>query len=237
MTSPRPWTVLPHGPLEKLETNLWVVSGTLPRGALNRRMSIVRLSDGRVVFHNAVPLQADAMREVESFGTPSVLIVPNGLHRLDVHAWKERYPHLVVVCPPEVRTRVAAAVPVDGGWELLPRGDALEARPLHGSRSGEAAILVRSDGARVSALFGDTVMNIPHQRGVGGIVLRLMGSSGGPRVTPLTRLLTVRDASALADALDELAAAAGLVRLVPTHGALVEGDAPAVLRDVARRLR
>jgi hypothetical protein len=236
MAAPRPWTVLPHDRIQKLEQNLWAVSGALPRGPMNRRMSMARLGDGALVFHNAVALDDGSMRAIEAFGRPAFLVVPNGFHRLDVHAWKERYPQAAVLCPPAVRARVAQVVTVDGGWELLPRDPALEAVPLDGSRWGEAALLVRS-GARASLLFGDTVMNIPHQGGVGGLVLRLVGSSGGPKVTRIARLLTVSDARALAAHLERLAATPGLARLVPSHGDLVEGDAGAVLRDVAARLR
>jgi hypothetical protein len=78
---------------------------------------------------------------------------------------------------------------------------------------------------------------LPHRSGVDGLVLRLLGSSGGPKVTPVARLLTVRDAGALAADLERLAQTVGLVRLVPSHGEVVDDDAPAVLRRVAARLR
>jgi hypothetical protein len=238
MASPRPWTVLPHEPIARLEENLWAVSGSLPRGGMNRRMSIVRLGDGRLVLHNAVPLEEPAMRELEAFGRPACLVVPNGLHRLDLHAWKARYPALAVVAPAPARRRVEEIVPVDGGLELLPGDPALSAEPLEGSKVGEAALLVRSGGgARATLLFGDTVMNIPHRGGVEGLVLRLLGSSGGPKVTRIARMFTVADRAALAGALERLAATPGLVRLVPSHGEIVAADAPGVLRRVAAGLR
>jgi hypothetical protein len=237
MSAPRPWTVLPHESIQKLEDDLWTVSGRLPRVPMNRRMSIVRLADGGLVFHNAVPLREPAMREIEAFGRPVFLVVPNGYHRLDLHAWKQRYPALRVVCPAPARRRVEALVPVDGGWETLPRNGNFEALPLAGSRSGEAALLVRSaGGARASLLFGDAVMNIPHQPGLGGLVLRLLGSSGGAKVTRIARIFTVSDAKALSAALERLAATPRLVRLVPSHGDLVEREAAGVLRAVAARL-
>jgi hypothetical protein len=237
-SSPRPWTVLPHDRLEKLEENFWAVSGALPRGSMNRRMCIVCLSDGRLVFHNAIPLQEEAMAQVGAFGRPAILIVPNRFHRLDIHAWKQRFPQLLVFCPPQARAHVSQVVSVDGDWSALPRDPAMEVVPFTGSRWGEAALVVRSAGGqRVSLLFADTVMNIPDQPGVGGLVLRLLGSSGGPKVTPFARLLTIRDASAVAADLERLAAIPGLARLVPTHGDIVGEDAPAVLREVASCLR
>jgi hypothetical protein len=126
---------------------------------------------------------------------------------------------------------------VDGAWDLLPRDGALEAVPLAGSRAGEAALVVRSGGgARASLLFGDTVMNLPHRPGLEGLLLRLLGSSGGPTVTRIARLFTVRDPRLLARALERLAATPGLVRLVPSHGDVVEVDAAGALRRVATAL-
>ncbi len=237
MAKPRPWTVLPHEPFAKLEDNLWTVAGRLQHGSMNRRMSVVRLADGRLVLHNALPLAEPAMRELEAFGAPAVLVIPNGFHRLDVHAWKERYPSLCVICPPESRLRVSRVVAVDGGWELLPADPALEAIPIRAVRSGEAALVVRSaGGTRASLLFGDIFMNIPHRRGLSGFVLRTFGSSGGPKVAAMTELFTIRDRGATAGALLELALTPGLVRLVPSHGDIVDRDPKDVLDAVAHRL-
>src|SRR5438128_125225 len=96
---PRPWTVLPHGPLEKLEPNLWAVAGSIPMpaGDFPRRMCIARLGDGRLLLLNGVPLVEEAMREVEAFGRPAFLLVPNGYHRPDIAAYKQRYPQLRVL--------------------------------------------------------------------------------------------------------------------------------------------
>lgn len=80
-------------------------------------------------------------------------------------------------------------------------------------------------------------MNIPHLPGLEGFLLRLIGSTGGPRVTRLARLVSVGDRRALAGHLERLAATPGLVRLVPSHGAIVSVRAGEVLREVAARLR
>lgn len=130
----RPWTVLPHGPLERLDENLLVVESALPRGSVRRRMSVVRLSDGRLVFHNAVPLAETAMAELEAFGRAAFLVVPNRFHRLDVHAWKARHPACAVLCPPPAARAVGAVVRVDGALDALPRDPALGVETLSGSK-------------------------------------------------------------------------------------------------------
>src|SRR3954463_400323 len=117
----RPWTVLPHDALEHVEDDLWVVSGALPRGPVRRRMMIARLADRRLVFLNAIPLREESMREVESFGTPAFLVVPNGLHRLDIAAFKARYPAMRVLAGTGSAKRVGRAVHVDGGFDEVPR--------------------------------------------------------------------------------------------------------------------
>jgi hypothetical protein len=233
----RPWIVLPHGPVERLDEALRAVEGSLPRSPVPRRMSIARLAGGRLLFHNAVPLAEPAMADLEAWGEPSFLVVPNRFHRLDLAAWLARYPRCAVVCPPEARAAVAAVVPVTGDLSKLPRDPALAVEPLGGMRSGEAAIAIRSRGGAVSLLFGDAVMNLPHLPGARGLLLRAIGSTGGPRVTPLARLVAVSDRRALAASLERLARTPGLARLVPSHGAIVEDDAARVLADVARRLR
>jgi hypothetical protein len=43
--APRPWIVTRHGPIEKLEDNLWVVEGDVPGVPFRRRMSIIRRGD------------------------------------------------------------------------------------------------------------------------------------------------------------------------------------------------
>lgn len=43
------WTVHPHGPIEKLDDNLWRVQAPFPGAPFSRTMIAARLSDGRVI--------------------------------------------------------------------------------------------------------------------------------------------------------------------------------------------
>ena len=88
---PRPWTVLTHGPVEKIDENLWGVESDVPGiPGLKRRMSIVRLQDGELLFYNAVPVSDSALAEVRALGNPAYLVIPQHLHMIDAHAFRAR---------------------------------------------------------------------------------------------------------------------------------------------------
>jgi hypothetical protein len=230
----RPWTVTPHGPIEQLDDNLWVVAGQVPRNpAMNRRMAIARLSDGRLVFYNAIPLEEPAMQQLASLGKPSLLILPSHFHMMDGHAFQQRL-GLEVYAPlesPQVATRVKVA----GALDAFPRDAAVRFETVAGSRYGEPIMIVESgDAKRTSLVFCDAFMNNPAHGG--SFFLRLTGFMGGPKVAPIFRLFLLRDRRALREQLERLAALPALARLVPSHGAVVAEDAAGVLARVAATL-
>ncbi len=236
----RPWTVLPHDRIERLEDNLWVVEGDLPDMPmpLRRRMAVARLADGRLCIHNAIALDEDGMRDLEAWGRPALLIVPNGWHRLDAHAYKTRYPDLVVLAPRAMRRRVEAAVPVDGDYTAFPADPDVRLEHLDGLGAREGVLIVRSGlyRERTTLCFADALFNLSHLPGFWGFVYRLLGSSGGPRMTRLSRLALLKDERAFAAHLRRLAEIEGLSRLVVAHGNIIHQGAPEVLRAVADRL-
>jgi hypothetical protein len=235
MAPPRRWTVLPHGKVANLGDNLRAVEGTLPRGHVPRRMVVARRADGRLLFYNAIPLAEEAMASLEAFGAPAFLVVPNQFHRLDVHAFKERYPGLQVLCPRPIREKVARAVEVNGDLSDFPADPELELQIARGTNNSEAILVIKA-GAETSIVFADVLMNLTRVPGLDGLLFTLIGSVGGPRVTRLARLLTVNDRTALCVQLQELAALPNLARLIPTHGDIVDQSAASVLCGVAANL-
>src|SRR2546425_1516067 len=177
---PRPWTVTRHDPIEKIDENLWGVSGDVPgfpRAArFHRRMQIVKLSNGRLVFHNAVPLGDAALAEVRAWGKPSILIVPHHLHALDAFGFQAKLGLSVFTASPAVE-KVRAIVKVDGTLDELPEDPALRCEPLKGTKFGEAAYVVRT-GPRARLSFCDAIMNSRPGGGFSGFMFRLLGVSG-----------------------------------------------------------
>lgn len=236
-TSQAPWRVSGHGPLEKLENNLWHVEADVPSMPMKRRMVAVRLASGALVVHSAVCLDEPRQRELDAWGSVEFIVVPNGWHRLDAPAYAARYPSARVVCPDLARKLVSKRVRVDGNLSLVPRDAGLACEALAGSSIGEHVLAVTSNG-RVTLVFNDTVFNLPKLPGFKGFVYGLIGSTGAPKVTPLMRLVSVRDKAALRAQLEKLAATPGLYRVVPGHGAIVEGEreSSAMLESVAAGL-
>ncbi len=230
------WRVLRHGSIDRLEPNLWCVTGTLPGMSLKRVMTLIRLGDGRIVIHSAVALDEPAMGEIEVWGKPAVLLVPNAYHRLDAPAYLARYPDLKVYCPRGSRTKVEEVIRVDGDYDDLAADDSLALEHLDGVRKVEGVITVRSDSG-TTLVFNDAVFNMPHGRGVPGFIFRhITGSTGGPRVTRLFRVLGVKDKPALRAHLERLAETPDLKRIVVSHHLPIIVDPAETLRGVAAAL-
>ena len=234
-TSARPWTVLAHGPIEKLSSRLWTVSGSLPNMPLQRRMTVVRRDDDSLLIHSAIPLDEASMRELEAWGKPAQLIVPNGWHRLDAGAYVARYPALRVYCPRAAMTRVQEVVRVHGAVEDMPTDSVVAPRMVEGLSSGEAIFVVR-DERGVALVFNDLLFNHKHVEGAQGFVLRVLGSTGWPRVTRVAKMAMISDRAAVAKALVELANMPKLYALVPGHGDVVTDGSSRVLASVALRM-
>jgi len=250
------WTVAPHGPIEPLAANLWLVEGEVPGMQLRRTMVVARLASGDLVLHSAIALDDEGMTKLEALGRPRWLVVPNGWHRLDAARYRARYPDLRVVCPRGSRKRVEKVIAVDaiydelhvlspgegardgGGFAPVEGDDTVRFQYFGDAGRAEGAMLIRSDDG-CTAVFGDLLFNLPHQSGVFWWVYgRLMGATGGPKVTVLGRLLLVmmRARKPYKRWLERVADIEAPVRLVPGHGEVVRDDAPSVLRAVAASL-
>lgn len=233
----RKWKVLQHGPVERLAENLWRVSGSVPGMSLRRTMTVVRLLTGRLVLHNAIALQEDAMKQIESWGKLAYLVVPNGIHRLDAPPYKRRFPGLVVLAPKGSRNKVEEVMTVDATYEDFPADETVRFEPLHGINDVEGAMFVHSpDG--VTIVLSDIVFNMDRKRDpLGFFFTTLLGSAPGPRISRLARFTMVKDRAALKEDLLRFAATPRLVRVIVAHEKVASGpDAAAALQAAARYL-
>lgn len=227
------WTVLPHGPLEQLEPNLWRVEGSLPSMPLKRVMTIAKLASGGLVVHN--PICIDDPKALEALGTVEFIVVPNGWHRQDLAAFHARYPTAHVLAAPGAKKKVAE---VDAGVEdltVLPPNPDVALEPLDGMNQMEVVMTVRTVGVP-SLVFGDAVFNMPHLTGFHGFVLRhITGSSGGPKTSRIARLFMIKDKRAFAAHLERLATP-DLRRAIVAHHEVIVDDPAGTLKRIAASL-
>jgi hypothetical protein len=229
MKPPRPWIVTPHDPIEKLDDNLWTVESPVPGVPIRRRMSIVKRSDGQLVFFNAVPLDEKSLAEVAAWGKPAFLVIPHDQHGIDAHAFMNKL-GLKMYGPRASEAKMRKRWELAGTLEDLPADPHVSFESLDGTKTGEPVAIVRS-GERVSLLFSDAYQDasgysLP-------LAMRLAGFGGGPKVVPLFKWFFTKDKPAFKAHLEKLAALPGLTRIVPCHGAIRQAGAADTLKQVA----
>jgi len=225
------WTVLKHGPIEKLAENLWRVEGSMPNPNIRRAMTIARARDGRLFIHNAIALEEPLMAEIEAFGTPAVIIVPNGFHRQDAKIYKDRYPSVAVYAPKGSRAKVAQVVPVTGDYADAPKDDTVSLRYVEGCKDTEGVLEVKSSDGK-TLVFTDLICNVPKRSGVFGF---LLAPTGEPSVPRISRWMIVKDKPAFAKHMNDLATP-DLRRVIVTHGDMLKDRAAETLKAVAARV-
>lgn len=231
------WKVLPHGRVKTVDDHIVTVEGDIPMplGKFPRRMTVVGLSRNRSAIFSAVALGEADMRRVEEVGKPSFLIVPNGHHRLDARPWKQRYPKLKVLCPPGAKKSVSEAVPVDSTDDILDDKD-VQFVVVEGTREAEAALVVRRNSG-TTLVANDVIANVRHPHGLGGKIIARLAGFGvkRPQVPRVVKRVMVEDKGKLAKQLRQWSEIAGLRRIIPSHGDMIERPAPA-LRRMAEEL-
>jgi len=221
------WTVLPHGPIEKLTENLWRVEGTMPDPNIRRVMTIARMKDGRLVIHNGVALEDRLMSEIEQFGTPAVIVVPNGFHRQDAKIYKDRYPAAAVYAPSAAVKKVAEIVPVSGDYTQAPKDDTVQLLHLEGCKGTEGVLEVKSqDGTTL--VFNDVIFNIPKRRGLFGFLLAPTGKPAVPRVS---RWMLLKSKPAFVDHVNRMATP-DVRRVILSHGSMLTEQPGETLKRV-----
>jgi hypothetical protein len=232
------WEVMPHGPLVELDDGLMTVAGeiVMPLGRFPRRMTVARLTGGGTAIYSAIALDEAEMARIEAMGPPRVLIVPSDAHRLDARIWKERYPELRVLTPPGAAQKVGEVVPVDAIADFLD-DPAVRWTIVPGTGGHEGALIVRRKSG-VTIVCNDVIGNVAHPHGIGA---RIMGSLMGfgvsePQVPRVIKHRVLDDPRALAGQFRDWAAEPDLIRLIVSHGDVIEENPREVLLALAEKL-
>jgi hypothetical protein len=227
----RGWIVTKHGPLQKLDDNLWCVEGDVPGVPIKRRMCIIRMTDGSLLFFHAIPVDDATLEQIKALGKPAYLVVGHDQHAIDAYAFQQKL-GLKAYGPAACEAKLRERVELTGNLESFPTDATVTVESVPGTKHGETLVTVRS-GDRTSLLFADVIQNSPKE--ATSLLFRIMGFAGGPKVVWVFRKLFLRDRSALKSALGKLAEVPNL-RIVPFHGRVVENDASKALSAAAAAL-
>jgi hypothetical protein len=233
------WTVLPHGKLKRLEHDLLSVSGTMnmpPMGEVTRRMTIVRLADGRLVIYSAISLDEVEMNALESYGTPAYLIVPGDIHRMDAKPWKDRYPSLIVIAPAGAREKIQEIVPVDA-TEVDFGDPAVHFMTMPGTGDKEAVLVIET-ASGTTIVLNDLIFDLANRSGFSGWLFKMIGMTGDePRIPFPVKLKQVADKDAVSAQLEHWARLPNLQRVIISHGDIIAQAPGAVLNRICAELR
>ena len=230
------WKVAEHEPLVSVADGVWTVNAKLNALPIGRRMTILRQSTGELLVHSAVACDEETMLAIERLGPIGCIIVPSAAHTIDAPRYAARYPEARVLCPRPVRRLVEKVLPVHGDFSELPQGDAVVVEGPDGV-PGEGVFIHTDAAGDVTLVFNDALMNLPDRLpGFKGWLTKMMGSTGGLKVTGIARRFIVKDAKAYGAHLRRLAEIPRFERIVVSHGELILGGGAAALRPVAETL-
>jgi hypothetical protein len=219
----------PYDPIVERGPGLWTVDGDWGRGAMRRRMTILRVADG-LVLHAAIRLAGPDLAKLDALGPVVGVVVPNRFHDSEAPFYAERHPRAKVLVPEALRAAQARRLRVDGVVERdWPWAPDVEARALAGTRSAETALLHRASRTLV---LTDLVFNLRAGDFKSAVERWLMRRNQvvdrfGP--SRLFRAMFLRDAAALRASLAEVDAW-DFDRVVMSHGHVVERGGKAALR-------
>ena len=209
--------------MKQLHSDLWITDSPLRFLGLEvgARMTVVRLSDSRLLLHSPIAATEERVREVEALGRVAYIVAPNKLHHLFIGEWQRAYPDSLLYVAPGLDTK-RADLAIEGvlgdepesGWR-----DDLDQVLLGGFPFANEVVFFHRPSATLIAT--DMAFNV----GAGSppltrLFIRVAGTYGRLSPTLLERLL-VRDRTAFRQSLERILEWP-FERVVVAHGEVSE---------------
>jgi hypothetical protein len=235
--------IYPYKPLRALGDNLWQVEGSL-RLPVPRNMTIWRAPDGRLVLYSVVAMYEEAMRGIESLGTPAFMVIPHRRHRMDAPFYKARYPKIRVLADSaRVLDGGPAGLEIEGPLAEL-RELGVRAEPIPGTSSDDVALDLPLSGGQAGGSEGgrglcvcELLTNLELPGALGKLAGRILGPPGGGLgISRVVRFREVLDRDALRAWLTGQADREDLRLLLVAHGAPTIGGVGEALRRAATQI-
>lgn len=194
-------------------------------------MTVMRLSDGRLILHSPVKLDAKLRENLEALGRPAFIIAPNRFHHLFVTDYQLAFPDVHLYLAPGLEIKrpelkfdgvLPEAAPVQWQHEL-------SVRLFRGAPSLNE-IVVYHHSSR-SLVLTDLAINF---RQVDSLALRVylrLNKAKDRVVTPMLVKLLTRDRASAKQSVKEILSW-DVSRIILSHGEVVETHARFILEDL-----
>jgi hypothetical protein len=227
--------------LENRGKNLWLHEDTMPiiGTKLRLRMSIIKLTDGRLWVHSPTALSAELQAEVDQLGPVAFIIGPSNGHNLWLTEWQSAYPNAAMYVSAGITKKLSLQNPqlLDESTKNIWHTD-LEHVYLSGATFFNESVFLHK--ATKSLLVTDIIQNHSDQKpaGIPGLVTRFiiepLGFKGRCIAPPLKMRFIIKDKQAFKSALKKVSAW-DFKRIIVTHGDVIEPDAKQIFSSLCAR--
>jgi hypothetical protein len=217
--------------------NVWIADMPLRFAGISvgARMTVVKLSDGRLLLHSPISPSDELRAEVEKLGRPSLLLAPNKYHHLYVKHWMDAYPDAQAWAAPGLAKK-RQDVTFTGQVEDAagPWAPDLEHLCWRGAPMvNEVPLYHRASRTLICC---DLVHNLGADRpGMTKLIFSLLGGYGAVKTNFLDKMAT-RDRPAARASLERVLAW-DFDRLIMAHGTPVQTGAHAAIENAFSWLR
>ncbi|MCM2282777.1 MAG: DUF4336 domain-containing protein [Bdellovibrionaceae bacterium] len=215
--------------------NIWEIRGEW-KNKFGRRMTVVRLSDKRLMIHNAIRLIPRDLEWLSSLGTVAFIVAPNTFHCSDAGWMRERFPAAELFVPKQKLDFFAkqGLQPKDVNLQFpADLADEVKCIPMRGTRMEEAAFIHVASG---TLILCDLAFNMGDVfTGFEKFVMKWnkVGGQFGP--SRLTKIVFANDRQQLLNAYKSLLSE-NFDRVIVNHGDILETDGKRKLKAGIERI-
>jgi|TARA_Y100000310_G_scaffold277758_2_gene295761 hypothetical protein len=227
--------------MKQLAESIWVHEDDMKLGPteLRLRMTIVQLAGGDLWIHSPTALTTELKEQVQEIGSVRSIIGPNNAHNLWISEWRAAFP--------EAELYVSSGIPkkinvsnyriLDASWQNIWPQDFDHEAMIGVPFFDESVFLHRKTE---SLIVTDLIQNHSDDRpsGFAGLVTRFMlepiGFKGKCVAPPLKMGFMIKDKPQFKSFIEKLRRW-DFVRIVVTHGEIIETDAKEIFLELTNR--
>lgn len=215
--------------MKKIEKDIWVAETefSLFGADFGNRMTVIRLSSGKLLLHSPVQISDCLLRSVKELGLVEFIITPNNFHGLFVDEWRREFPEAKYYTAKEVKDDEDLSLPLQSlSSEII--GHDLEIIKMEGApKVNEYAFIHKASN---TLILTDMAFNIGSNVSLWTkLFFKLNGAFDKFGPSRLMKTM-ISDPTALNSSIEEITAFK-IDRIIVSHGNILESNARSTLKN------